>query len=213
MVVIDYRSMIEVEESSAFNELTTLRTLAMGLNQLYIQVAEIELPIRKYEEEHRKRVFSFGLEHFGFPQESERLVSCYFHWFGVSICNYIRLVGFVDGVARGLIDRTQIGDSSQKKFVRAHCDTYVKSIAAIQPVLHWRNKAYAHFALTAPYNEDSPALLDVSTMSIVSYSRGRIRSGNGIIFSQNDDEVAMPDWSLTEVYEDLSQQFWPERMS
>ena len=43
-----------------------------------------------------KQVISTG---FGlFDDETENLLTCMFHWFGTSIYNYARLVGFIGGL-------------------------------------------------------------------------------------------------------------------
>jgi len=105
-MIIDQKTCLDINERTFLNELTTLHVLHAGLQKLYLDVKEVEAPIVNYELENRKKVTFFGfgnVERFGLPIEVEPLLTCYFHWFAVTVCNYVKLVGYLDGCAKGVI--------------------------------------------------------------------------------------------------------------
>lgn len=206
IIVVDYLSGLSVLESDGVNELITLSCLSTGLATLAQQVKLLEQPIQDDEKERRKRITFYG---FGFlPQETEELLPCYFHWFGTSLCNYARLVGFLSGVSSGAFSRSATEDPKNFRIIKEYCDTYIDSIPELIPIKIWRNKVFAHFAITNPRSSDNAALLDSSVMSPISYFDGRFRVG-GMVTASRGAEAELPHWSVTESYELLSPRFWP----
>jgi hypothetical protein len=139
-------------------------------------------------------------------------IACLFHWFGVSVCNYARLVGFVRGLSRNEFTRAALGDSTSCDIVRKCVDDYVNGIADLADVLLWRNKVGAHFAITSPRPKDNISTLDMSVMYPVAFSDGRYyvnpftmtrSSARGTFTSE------IPRWSVTEVFEKLIPRYWP----
>lgn len=213
MICIDNIQPIYVSESDAVNELDTLVSLSTGLATLANQVAYLELPFQDYERTHRKRVSFTGFgqstpDGTGLTPEQERLLPCFFHWYGNSICNYVRLVGFLAGVDDGVFLRNATEDPRNYAAIRHHCGEYLDSIPEMGPIKHWRNKVFAHFAITDPHRDDNAAMLDASVMSPVNYFQSRFRVG-GTAYVMRGGEVEMPHWSVTESYEKLSARFWP----
>jgi hypothetical protein len=194
------------DETEGLNELVTLECLRAGLATLSWQVGQIEAPIIADEVNRRKRITFYG---FGmFDQDTERLLPCLFRWFGVSICNYARLTGFLSGLSSQAYTREQAADPSYHGIVRQHCSTYVDSVSELDSIKIWRNKVFAHFAITDPRKDDNPALLDASVMSPIVFSDSRLRVG-GMIITQNEHESSLPAWSVTEAFESLSARYWP----
>lgn len=213
MFRIDYVQALDVDEQDAVNEIGTLTCLASGLAVLAHQVAVLEAPIQAYEQAHRKRVRFTGFDvelpdGTILPSGSEQLLPCYFHWFGTSVCNLARLVGFLSGVASGAYERKATEDREQWQVIARHCGTYVDSIPELTTIKLWRNKVFAHFAITDPRKNDNPGLLDVSAMSPVTYIDGRFRVG-GMFHHIRGADVDMPQWSVTEAFEQLAPRFWP----
>lgn len=208
MLVIDHLAQLDVDEATGVNELTTLGSLATGLSTLAQQVLLLEEPLVRDEQERRKKIFFFG---FGLlTPEQEQLLPCLFHWFGTSICNYARLVGFLSGLASGVYTREQVSDPKFHAVVRKHCADYVNSVPELEPIKIWRNKVFAHFAIADPRKDDNAALLDASVMSPISYFNSRLRVG-GIINTNNGAEAELPHWSVTEAYEALTPRYWPRQ--
>ncbi|NJM44229.1 MAG: hypothetical protein HC858_10130 [Brachymonas sp.] len=206
MPMIDHIARVEVDEATGLNELTTLASLAIGLNVLAQQVHLLEEPLILDEQERRKKVtfFGFGLLH----PDQERLIPCLFHWFGTSVCNYARLVGFLSGLTSGAYTRQQAQDPKFYSLVRKHCSDYVDSVPELEPIKVWRNKVFAHFAITDPRKDDNAALLDASVMSPIAYFDSRLRVG-GMTISLNGSGADLPHWSVTESYEALCSRYWP----
>lgn len=207
MPLIDHVARIDVDEASGLNELTTLDSLSAGLYVLAQQVHLLEEPLIRDEQDLRKKpmFFGFGLLH----PEQERLLPCLFHWFGTSVCNYARLVGFLSGLMSGAYTREQALDPKFNAVVRKHCSDYVDSVPELEPIKVWRNKVFAHFAITDPRKDDNAALLDASVMSPISYFNSRLRVG-GMVSCSNGAEAEFPHWSVTESYEALSLRYWPQ---
>ena len=75
------------------NELRSLQYLCKGLNHLNAQVVEIENRIR-HALPKDQAVFLYGNapQLNGVPQD---LIACFFHWYSVTVCNYVRLAGWL----------------------------------------------------------------------------------------------------------------------
>lgn len=205
---IDYISGCDIPESDGVNELITLNCLAAGLATLTQQVRVLEQPIQTYEQEKKKKIFFWGFD-FDLPPGAEQLLPCYFHWFGTSVCNYARLTGFLTGIATGAFFRSASMDPANYDLIKKHCDAYLNSIPELEPIIIWRNKVFAHFAMTDPRAKDNAALLDASVMSPITYFDGRFRVG-GMVIATSGAKVEMPPWSVTEAFDMLAPRYWPD---
>jgi hypothetical protein len=140
------------------------------------------------------------------------LTACFFHWFGVSVCNFARLVGFIRGLNATNFMRADVGDPTKSESVRSSVDSYVASVPELSEVLQWRNKVGAHFAITAPKKSDNVSTLDMSVMFPVTFSNDRYRVGEWTLRRSNASGThasAIPSWSVTEVFERLIPRYWP----
>jgi hypothetical protein len=202
MPIVDHVAGIEGTEAECLNELITLECLTTGLAALAMQVSSYEKPFRG------RKIFCVGFGLPDMPPGAEDLLPCLFHWFGTSLCNYARLVGFISGIHSGAFSRSATEDPANFDLIKKHCTSYVKSIPELEPVQIWRNKVFAHFALTDPRKSDNAALLDVSTMSPIVLIDGRFSVG-GVVIATRGAEVEMPTWSMTSVFEALEARYWP----
>ncbi|HEY3545582.1 MAG TPA: hypothetical protein VGK17_05780 [Propionicimonas sp.] len=202
-MIVDHFAQLDVPNEQGNNELQTLESLRLGLGALHGTVASYELAARNAAP--GRRVTAFGFTMPAIDLETTLLLPCLFHWFGTTAINYARLVGYLHGLANGEYSR---GDLAARGRVAAYCQRYVESVPELESVLYWRNKVFAHFAITDPHRLDSAGLLDVSTMHPVAYFNDRFRLG-GVVASVQGDEVEMPSWSLTETFENLAPRFWP----
>lgn len=211
MITIDHITKCEVDSAVGGNELTTLRFLAVGLHQLYASVNAVEGPLREHDEKNGVQSMAFGNIP-GLPPGVVQLLPCFFHWYGVSLVNYARLVGFLSGLASGAFTRQHLEDEAHFEAVTRHCDLYVESVPELSAVKIWRDKVAAHFAITAPRKKDNPAFLDVSVMYPIGYRHGRFRTG--FVRSDRTDGAGnrhtgeLPSWSLTEIHESLRGRYW-----
>jgi hypothetical protein len=209
METIDRVTKCQIDPANASTELTTLRYLRFGLCQLYEKVVTKEKPLRESDDAKRRWRASYMTT----PElGADDLIPCYFHWYGISILNYARLVGFLCGLSLNKFTRSDLHDKEKFDKITQYCDSYVKDVGELSPIKFWRDKSAAHFAITAPkIRDDNPALLDLSVMYPVAYSDGRYRVG---VFSLRRTDSAgnlhtgkFPGWSLTETHEALQPRY------
>ena len=154
-MIIDYVEQLEISDKEVarhLNELRYLECLATGLNHLYSQVSEIECRIRQTLPENQTNYLLGNAPQLNeVPQD---LVACFFHWYSVTACNYVQLVGWLGNG----------GDTGKAK-------SYLNKV--LPEVSLWRNKVGAHFALVDPKergdSKDSEADLAKSVMTPVAF--------------------------------------------
>ena len=211
-VIIDHLVPTQVSEDIGFNELVTLDSIKIGLNLIAITVWQNEEPLRREDEAANRRSIHFGHRP-GTDRRQTLLLPCYFHWFGVSLCNYVRLVGFLTALKNGTVTRQHLESNAGRKRIAGASTAYVREVTEIREVLIWRNKVAAHFAITDPREDDNLVTLDMSVMYPVSYSERRYRVGDVAIARNSDGsapiESQIPTWSITEVYERVAPRYWP----
>ncbi|MCL4529524.1 MAG: hypothetical protein M1282_08930 [Chloroflexi bacterium] len=120
-------------------------------------------------------------------------LSCAFQWYAVSIYNYIRLAGWL---------ATKDTDFTNE---------YVNRV--IPKITEYRHKVAAHFAITAPRN-DNEADLRASIITNIVYAHGFLRAGalSEILIDENGKDVETKNktsWSLTKTHQILCQRYWP----
>lgn len=201
---------VTVDTSDHPNEVQTLRMLSAGLRSLASYLKQREAA---WEQANGKnvKVQIYGLDIDGTKGDLD-LIACTFHWFGVSLVNYARLVGFVRALSNKDFARGDLGDPGKFKSITQFVDGYVKNVSELDSVLKWRNKVGAHFAITAPYKGDNIATLDMSVMFPVSFSDGRYRVSELTLRRSNSTGAhssELPCWSVTEVFEALIPRYWP----
>lgn len=208
--VVDDKIGIVAEPSKYTNEVNALRQLKDGMILLYNNVRPTELElIRIYA---GKEVTFFGRD----PNISEylfRLLPCFFHWFGNSICNYARLAGYIVAREQNHITETDLSLEPNRSKIKASCDGYVSGLPELKEVLKWRNKVSAHFALTYPVRDDNIATMEASIIYPVSFHIDRFKTGV-LTFSKvegNDSlDAEIPNWSLTQIFENFSARYWTD---
>jgi len=201
---------IKIDSQKYSNEFNALLQLRTGMNSLYDKIRPIELEILQKAQ---------GTTHIFFgrnvlvPSEINKMLPCFFHWFGNSLCNYARLTGYIVAREEGNITEADLQLEPERNKIKKACDNYIKSLQEIQEVLKWRNKVSAHFALTDPRKDDNIATLEASIIYPVCFEKDRFRTGT-LIYSKGSGTTnytsEIPRWSLTEIYEELKNRFWPD---
>src|SRR5262249_42968235 len=120
------------------NEYAALLCLWDGLEFLYQQALKCDKVVRqRVNPEGRLKFFGMG----NLPELSQGvpigLLTCAFHWYAVSACQYVRLVGAI---------------AHQQDNTRALPPDYVRAV--IPEVLSFRDKVAAHFAWSTRNNKD-----------------------------------------------------------
>lgn len=208
--IVDKILDVKINPDKYPNEFNALMQLKAGIIELYNLVKPVELNILDQTE--GTVVLLFG-ENDLVPPHIDRLLPCFFHWFGNSVCNYARLNGYIVARELGHVTDEDLQLEPERKRIKEACDNYVKTLPELNEVLKWRNKVSAHFALTDPRKEDNIATLEASIIYPVGFEKDRFRTGT-MIFSKGDDTVnhdsQIPRWSLTEIFEELMNRFWPD---
>ena len=199
MATIDYIDKLELtddEASKHFNELHSLGYLAHGLWFLYDQILKIEDQINERAGKN-KRVFHYGnspdLE--GIPQD---LVACAFHWYAVSACNYVKMIGWL----------VSNSDSTKAR-------EYMERV--LPQVYLWRHKVAAHFAIIDPRKDDNAADLAKSVMFPISFDDDAFYA-NSLTLTQSSggkSSISCQDmrWSLTHTHRSLILRYWPSKQT
>ena len=181
------------------NQLVSLECLATGLDFLGRQVQTIEaIVIDELKRtglwgENKRLGFSINIP--GLNRATRDLVTCAFHWYSVTACNYVRLVGWL---ASG-------GDSKE-------ANAY--TVRVIPSVKTWRDKVGAHFALVSPKEKkDTHADLAMSVMPPLSFEDDAFCVGlftlNVVSEGGESSSSASMKWSLTHTHRRLTSRYWP----
>jgi len=196
-VILDHLEPLTLKKTQAkrfTNEIRSLQYLSVGLNFLYRQTSHVENEVSG-RIPRDKQVFIYGNapELRGVPQD---LISCFFHWYAVSLCNYVWLVGRI---------------ANQAALTNRDADAYAKSV--VPGILVWRNKIGAHFAQAKPMPKDKPAELQLSVMYPIAFEDDAfyatpfvltVKDGAGESTSENIEK-----WSLTKIHVSLTSRYWP----
>lgn len=177
------------------NEYWMLSYLWYGMELLNIETA-------KRQDEHQRRVNPEGrlrMVSFGNDPDCKQmpLLTCFFHWYAVSACNYVRTIGAI----------AYRQDNNRPKPLK-----YVKNV--IPEVLTFRNKIAAHFSWSMEDSKDNDAERSASVLPPLSFDgdvfcvgawQVGIRRGGEAM-----DSSALTPWSITEIHEKLGERYWPQ---
>lgn len=208
-IMLDAIDPVKVDRAKYFNEIGPLRTLSNGLRELCGAIKRREVAFEKAGGD-KLKVMMFGSTS---PEDQYSLdiTACMFHWFGLSLCNYVRLVGYIRGLDRGDFTRSDLTDKKAVENVKKSIEGYISGITEIADVRVWRNKVFAHFAISDPYKDDNISTLDMSVIFPVTFE-GRFYVGSMVMTRKNSTgsyASALPRWSMTEVFESLTSRLWP----
>jgi hypothetical protein len=210
-VTLDAIAGVLIDDNNCVNEQRTLQMLSTGLVGIAGNIKQRELAWQK-QFGPNVRFQSHGLDIDGTKGYLDQ-IACFSHWFGVSLYNYARLVGFVPGLTVNDFSRADLSDPTKFKAVKESVDKYINAVPELSDVVVWRNKVGAHFAITAPHKSDNHSTLDMSIMYPVTFTNGQYRVGELTLTWKNSSGThnsAIPCWSLTEVFEKLIPRYWPE---
>jgi hypothetical protein len=204
-IILDHIENIELDqENPPAPNLHAISYLPLGLYVLATNVRSEEI---KIAESIRSKPMEWMMGRGYRPNWG--LMSCFHHWFSVSVVNYVRLVGFVSVMKNEGLKVEDIRNSKQNADkVRKGCNEYVKRVI---PDIHtWRNKISAHFAITDPRGEDNLGTLAASVMAPTCYADHHIKV-NVLQFITEQETSNIPTWGLSEEYEKLTKRYWPNK--
>ncbi len=189
---LDYIDGLELSDSDAAarqNELSSLAYLRQGLQFLNDQVAIIEAEVCRRVDCDRQMVALYGNapQIRGLPLG---FVAMAFHWYAVTACNYVRLIGW-------------LGKGQNPEHARAYVE------AVIPTVKTWRDKVAAHFAMTDPRTSDTPASLAASVMFPIGFVDRSFTASPMTLAMKGGSSGEERRWSLTTVHQELASRYWP----
>lgn len=181
------------------NEYWALICLKQGLDFLYRQVSQIDsITQARLNPEGKLKYFAYGNIP-GTEDLPKPLLTCSFHWYAISACQYVRTIGAI----------AYLNDNSRPK-----PPDYVKEV--IPEVLGFRDKVAAHFAWTSKNKSDNDAERLASIIPPLSFIEDSwhvgamqvARSKKGTISTS----ASITPWSISKIHFQLARRYWPETL-
>lgn len=178
------------------NEYYALICLRAGLDLLYRQAIKFDkIALEQLEPSKKYAIYGGGPLIAGIPYP---LLTCFFQWYSVSACQYVRTVGAI----------ACLQDSSHPRPPQ-----YVRSV--IPEVLAYRDKVAAHYAWSTKNKQDNEAERLASIIPQITFSIDTfqvqaftVSKGGG---GKKSTSKAMQPWSITKIHERLRERYWPTR--
>ena len=182
------------------NEYWALLWLRDGMRFLARQVETCEEAVRQnYTHPSNLQVFAAG----NLPEFSRvpmTLVTCAFHWYSISACQYARTVGMI----------AESQDGSRPKAL-----AYVENV--LPEVKAFRDKVAAHFAWGTSNEKDSPAERVASIIPGIAWQNDRFVVApyrvSVVKGGKHSDSREIYPWSLTDIHAKLCARYWPDTQS
>lgn len=200
--ILDYIDDIVVPGAvfkSPANEYWALVCLRDGMEFLYRQAKHCDNAINaKFNTHGEVKHLAYGNlpELQGVPKG---LLTCSFHWYAISACNYVRTIGTI------ACQR----DSKYPKSI-----VYIKKV--IPQVLAFRNKVAAHFAWASKNNKDTDADRVVSILPPLVFINDSFHVGGLSVAlkkaGKTSKSEAVEAWSICKVHEQLQKRYWPSAL-
>ena len=200
VTVLDYVKGIEVPGdvfAKPANEYWALLCLRDGMHFLARQAAQVDETVRqRANPEGKLRIVMAGNDP-AFSGIPMGLLTCAFHWYAVSACQYVRTVGAI---------------AYRRDNTRPLPPKYVAAV--IPEVLAFRDKVAAHFAWATRHERDNEADRVASILPALTFDSDgfyvgswtvRVRSGG-----KTSDSSALRRWSITKVHRQLCERYWPD---
>jgi hypothetical protein len=179
------------------NEYWALLWLRQGMEYLYHQVRQCDEAARQQVNPNGNVRFAGSGNFPAFQQIPQGLLTCAFHWYAISACQYVGTVGAV----------AYTHDSN-----RPEARGYLKIV--IPEVLAFRDKVAAHFAWWVGDNRDNPAERFASIIPPLVFQEDSFQVGALAVYlrkgGQSSNSKTIQPWSLSRVHERLRKRYWPD---
>ncbi len=178
------------------NEYYALIYLHDGLEFLYHQAARIdEVAKQQLNPQDKLQIMNFG----NIPelnQIPQTLLTCAFHWYAISACQYVRLVGAI----------AYRQDNSRLPSLQ-----YVKNV--IPEVLTFRDKIAAHFSWSTKHGQDNDAERIASILPQLTFINDSYYVSAFTVAIQKSGKAStskeIKPWSICKVHQQLRKRYWP----
>jgi hypothetical protein len=179
------------------NEYWALVWLHQGMEYLYHQVRRCDEAARQQVNPNGTWVFACSGSAPVFPNVPRTLVTCAFHWYAISACQYVGTVGAI---------------AYRQDNTRPLPREYAKTI--IPEVVAFRNKVAAHFAWCIADNRDNLAERLASILPSLEFAGDCFQIAGYTVHLRRggkaSNSTVIQPWSLSRVHERLRQRYWPE---
>jgi len=182
------------------NEYWALICLKQGLDFIYQQVSKIDsIAQARLNPEGKLKYLAYGNIP-GTEDLPKALLTCSFHWYAISACQYVRTVGAI----------AYLNDNS-----RPIPPNYVKEV--IPEVLGFRDKVAAHFAWTSKHESDNDAERLASIIPPLSFIEDSWHVGAMQVARSKKGNISTSEsitsWSISKIHFRLAQRYWPETLN
>lgn len=194
--LIDHKDNITHDDAKRINpNIHTLLYAPIGLEKLYF---EIKLSEYAYT---TSKLWSACIMRADWANSDDFLKTCIFELFSCTLTSYVRLVGLIKFMKIEGFTDIDLLDKKTAEIAKSYSIKYTEEI--IPKVFSYRNKVGAHHSFIDPRRDPIDDLRQ-SVMHSVHYLNGKYRA-NALRLGQS----TLPEWSLTEEFERLSERYWP----
>lgn len=177
------------------NEYWALICLREGMEYLYRRALGCDATVKQRANPNDElKFYAFGNDP-AFDGIHKALLTCSFHWYAISACQYVRTVG---AIARTIDPNRPLPPD------------YVKRV--IPEVLVFRDKVAAHFAWTTQNNRDNDAERMSSILPPLAFHDGSFHVGSFTVAVRRGNTASnsgdLRPWSLCKVHERLTERYW-----
>ncbi len=178
------------------NEYWALICLREGMNYLFKQAFHCDNVVKQQRSLNRNTRF-VGIGNLpDFQGIPKALLTCSFHWYAISACNYVRTVGAI----------AYRQDPSRPK----PQDYLIKVIPEVQA---FRDKVAAHLAWSTKNKQNNDAERLVSILPQLTFTKGSFHIGTitGSIHKEGKKLTSekIRAWSICKVHKELQKRYWP----
>lgn len=182
------------------NEYWALICLQDGMEFLYHQALRSDQAVsQQVNPDDSVRFFGCGNVP-AFNQVPKSLLTCAFHWYAISACQYVRTVGAI---------------SHKLDPTRPLPHEYAENI--IPEVIAFRDKVAAHFAWSTKNKRDNDAERLASILPPLTFNDDSFYVGGLVVAVRGSgkasDSQAIKPWSLCKVHEALRKRYWPDQQT
>jgi hypothetical protein len=177
------------------NEYYALICLRAGLEFLYHQAAHFDEVVKQQVNPCDVLQFMGSGNLPEFNQIPKTLLICAFHWYAISACQYVRIVGAI---------------AYRQDNSRLIPPQYVKTV--IPEVLTFRNKVAAHFAWSTQHSQDNDAERLASILPPLVFINDSFHVGSLTVALQKSGKASTSNvirpWSICKVHQKLHKRYW-----
>jgi hypothetical protein len=178
------------------NEYWALICLNHGMEFLYRQALQCDHAVKRQLNPNGTVRFFGGGNLPAFTQVPRTLLTCAFHWYAISACQYVRTVGAI-----------AYRQDPTRPLPREYAET------VIPEVLAFRDKVAAHFAWSTGNKRDNDAERLASILPSLTFMNDSFHMGSMTVTVRRSGNTSTSEeikpWSLCRVHEELRKRYWP----